>query len=402
MHILLVADGRSPIARGWLRSLLALDYHVTLLSTYPCEAPTGIEALHVLPVAFNRYAPASGSDLPKTNQTKVSFFIKTFRRPLSNLRYMLGPLSVQNSASRYRQLVELIKPDLVHALRIPFEGMLASYTPSEIPLAVSIWGNDLTLHAPHSRAMASATRRTLERADGLHADTQRDQRLAQEWGFPAGRPALVAPSNGGIDLDRIIRDQTPLPADYEAKIPENCTLVINPRGLRAYTCTNTFFDAIPLILQAKPDTAFLCPGMAGRPEAEQALSRIQGDERVILLPSLPQNQLWHLFTRCPVSISVTTHDGTPNTLLEAMACGSFPVAGDIEALREWLIQGKNGLLVNPHSPQELAEAVLVALNDPRLRTRGREVNLELVRQRAEVAHVRPKIAAFYQEILNMR
>jgi hypothetical protein len=52
MHILLVADGRSPITRRWIQGLLALRYAVTLVSTYPAEVVPGVEAQHVLPVAF--------------------------------------------------------------------------------------------------------------------------------------------------------------------------------------------------------------------------------------------------------------------------------------------------------------------------------------------------------------
>ncbi|MFZ3081028.1 MAG: glycosyltransferase family 4 protein, partial [Bellilinea sp.] len=126
------------------------------------------------------------------------------------------------------------------------------------------------------------------------------------------------------------------------------------------------------------------------------------DKRVVLLPALSQGQLWELFTRCPVSISVTNHDGTPNTLLEAMSCGSFPVAGNIESLREWIDPGVNGLLVDPGSPRELAAAILQALNDPGLRENANQANLDMIHNRAEVSHVRPKIAAFYQKVLEVR
>ena len=34
------------------------------------------------------------------------------------------------------------------------------------------------------------------------------------------------------------------------------------------------------------------------------------------------------------------HDGTPNTLLEGMACGCLPVAGDLDSIREWLKPGQ--------------------------------------------------------------
>jgi glycosyltransferase involved in cell wall biosynthesis len=68
-----------------------------------------------------------------------------------------------------------------------------------------------------------------------------------------------------------------------------------------------------------------------------------------------------LFRRAAVAVSPSTHDGTPNTLLEAMACGCFPVAGDLESLREWINPDVNGLLVDPGDPHALADAILTAL-----------------------------------------
>ena len=82
----------------------------------------------------------------------------------------------------------------MHALRIPYEGMLAAVTPVHIPFLVSIWGNDLTLHARTAPLMASRTRQALERADGLLADARRDLRLAREWGLREGAPTLAVPA----------------------------------------------------------------------------------------------------------------------------------------------------------------------------------------------------------------
>ena len=96
--------------------------------------------------------------------------------------------------------------------------------------------------------------------------------------------------------------------------------------------------------------------------------------QVRLLPYLSQHELWDLFLRSEVSVSVSAHDGTPNSLLEAMACGCFPVVGDIESLREWITPGVNGLLVDPDQPQAVAEAVLLALDLPDLRASAKERN----------------------------
>jgi len=400
MHILLVADGRSPITRRWLDSLLALHYQVTLVSSHPCEAPEGVLAMYVVPIAFSRLTAGSSTGQKSIPQPSLRrTLVKTFRGVFLTARYALGPMSVRYHATQYREIVRQVKPDLVHAMRIPFEGMLARHTPNGVPLAISIWGNDLTLHAPRSRAMGQITRQTLQRADGLHTDAQRDLRLAYDWGFSAERPGLVVPSNGGIDLERVQRVRAALPPELEARIPKDHSLVINPRGVRAYTRSDTFFQAIPQVLAQRPKTTFLCPAMAGEAEAERWAAAIQADERVVLLPNLSQGQLWDLFARCPVSISVTNHDGTPNTLLEAMSCGSFPVAGDIESLREWIEPGVNGLLVEPGSPSQLAAAILQALDDNNLRAKANQINLDMILERAEISHVRPKIAAFYQQVL---
>jgi glycosyltransferase involved in cell wall biosynthesis len=99
-----------------------------------------------------------------------------------------------------------------------------------------------------------------------------------------------------------------------------------------------------------------------------------------------------------VAVSPSTHDGTPNTLLEAMACGCFPIAGDLESLREWITPGVNGLLVDPEI-RALADAVLLALERPDLRARARVLNLRLVADRAEQGQVMQSAEIFYQDIL---
>jgi hypothetical protein len=405
MHILLIADGRSPITRRWIASIRALNYRISLLSSYPCDPLEGVERLDVLPLAFSRLAsqgskPASLQAQPGSGRRPR--ILSTSYRLLLTTRYFIGPLSVSAAASRYRRLLAELKPDLVHALRVPFEGMLASYTPPGIPLAVSIWGNDLTLHAPTSPGMRSLTRRTLQRADGLLTDVQRDQRLACAWGFQSGRPAEVVPGSGGIDLAALQQEIQPLPPGLEAMLPAGLPLVINPRGVRAYARTDTFFRSIPLILERRPDTGFVCPAMADQPQAHAWFERLKLDQRTVLLPILPQGQLWGLFRRSFAAASITTHDGTPNTLLEAMACGSFPIAGDIESLREWIEPGVNGLLVDPGDPAGLAAAVIHALDHPDLRKGAAEKNLALIAERAEISIVRRIVDRFYQTLAALR
>jgi glycosyltransferase involved in cell wall biosynthesis len=188
-------------------------------------------------------------------------------------------------------------------------------------------------------------------------------------------------------------------SQFDHLFPADTPLVVNPRGFRTGSVRqDTFFAAIPFILERRPSVWFACAAMAGQREALRAVGRYHLENKVTLLPHLPQTDLWGLFARAAVTVSVSQHDGTPNTLLEAMALGALPVAGDIESIREWITPGVNGLLVEPTKPNALAEAVLLALDSPSLRTRAAEVNAEIIAERASAETVREKIRIFYEGV----
>ena len=400
MHILIVADGRSPITARWVQGLLALNHRVTLVSTYPCAPLEGAEATHVVPVAFAELAGSQVSNIlpASVKQPGAGRRVRARARSfLTGFRYLLGPFSLNAYRLPFLNIIQQAKPDLVHALRIPFEGMLASFTPTDIPLLVSIWGNDLTLHAGRSAAMTRTTRRTLQRADGLLADAQRDLRLGGLWGFDTRKPSLAVPGGGGIDFMQMNRPHPERTSPVFEQFPQGVPLVINPRGFRPGSVRNdVFFQSIPLVLQRQPEARFICTAMAGQPEAFRWINRLKIRPYIFSLPYVPQVQLWELFRRAAITVSISAHDGTPNSLLEAMAFGCFPVAGDIESIREWITPGVNGLLVEPYKPQALAEAVLQALEHPELRARAADVNRNLIRQRADVTLVRAQLQVFLE------
>ena len=318
--------------------------------------------------------------------------VSRYRGLAATLRHWLGPLTISRLEQDYLTLLERLEPDLVHALRIPYEGMLASRTPPEIPLVISTWGNDFTFHAISNGVMGNATRRALLRADGLMADTIRDLRVARTWSFNPAKPAISLPGNGGIDLEEIEN----ITHGIGLAVPRQ---VINPRGFRSGSVRNdTFFKSIPLILALHPEVQFVCPWMAGQPEALRWVNKLRIFDNVSLLPMITQADLWREFARSLVSVSVSEHDGTPNSLLEAMAIGCLPICGDIESIREWIVNGDNGILVDPTDAYGLSEAVQRAILDESFRRNAAERNLELIRARAEVGTVRQQVVEFYNRM----
>lgn len=382
MRLLFVADGRSPIARSWIAYIQQAGHEVHLVSTFSCEPIAGLTSLQAVSVAFSR---AGRPVLPgKAPGGARGMSVRSW------IRHWLGPWTVRRAGQQVAAAVAEARPDLVHAMRIPFEGMLAASLPPEIPLVVSVWGNDFTLHAGASAGMRRWTRRCVERANGLHVDCRRDLDLAQAWGFDGARPSLVIPTNGGVRTEWF-RQAPPSVLPEESVVGSLLAglgprpVVVQPRGFRLYVRNDTFFRAVPEIVRQLPEVHFLCPGMQSEPEAEAWLRRLGIRHCVSLLPKLSPVEMAAVFQRAQVAVSPTTHDGTPNTLLEAMACGALPVAGDLDSLREWIEPGRNGLLVDPADPVGLAQAVVQGLRSSDLRRLAAEVNSRIVRERADYA-----------------
>jgi len=396
MRILILADGRSPIAQSWIRGRIEDGHEVHLVSSRAQEAAplSGLASFRCLPLISRPRGPnGQGASAAVTQRSAASLAASEFAL------HWLAPLWIAERAQRFVQIIHELQPELTHALRLPLEGMVAARAMERGvrpgPLAISIWGNDFTLHAPASPFMTLWTRRAMQRADALHVDCKRDLAAARSWGFERGRAVLVAPGNGGVRSEVFHPATQPAGWPQRWGLPADATVFVNPRGLRGYTRSDTFFKALPTVLRELPTAGFLCVGMAGSPLAEGWVRRLNLADPVRLLPALSPGEMAEVFQGALVSLSITTHDGTPNTLLEAMACGCFPIAGDIGSLREWIRDSENGYLVPPGDATALASAMISAARSPDLRMHAAQINARLVAGRGEARAVGRMINEFY-------
>jgi len=394
MRLLFLADGRSPISRSWIAHWIRLGDEVHLASTFACDPIPGLASFALAPVAFSGRVrgadwqsakPAGYHPAPRLRDSR---FISLRNR----IRHWLGPLTLSRAGRSFAYIVSRVQPDLIHAMRIPYEGMLAANAGLRIPLIVSTWGNDFTLHADSSPLMRHHTQWTMSVADALHSDCQRDVRLAQKWGFDAAKPTLVIPGNGGIETNVF----------HPPAAPVTEPIIFNPRGFRAYVRNDTFFKSIPLVLKEIPNAKFICASMAGQPEALNWLEKLNIAESVQLLAPMPHEQIAEIYRSAQIVVSPATHDGTPNSLLEGMACGCFPIVGDLESISEWIIDTQNGLLIDPASPAALADAIVRAIKNKDLRERAAGLNQEIIASRAEYARNMAKAEEFYQKVIGDR
>lgn len=390
MRILYIADGRSPIATNWIRYFAESEHEIHLISTFNCRPEMDLASFQTVSVAFS----GAKGNVP-SRRSRIGVASRT------KLRQWLGPFTVRRAARQVREQIEALQPDLIHAMRIPFEGMAAATADPKAPLLVSVWGNDFTLHARSSLFMRRLTRLAVTRATGLHVDCHRDLHLARLFGLRPDSETIVLPGGGGVRADVFY----PAEGGYLDEIspvfkevPRGVPLVVNPRGIRAYIRNDTFFKSIPTILQTYPNARFCCPDMAGHPMAQAHLDRLGIGNSVHLLPKLSPVEMGQLFRMAQVVISLSEHDGTPNTLLEAMASGCFPIAGDLASIREWIESGENGILLDAGDPQAVSSAVVEALSRDKLRADAASRNARMIEDRATYTKVMDAADAFYSRI----
>lgn len=413
MRICFIADGRSPITHQWVNYFPGAGHEVHLISTFPCDARPmpGVRVVQFA-LAFTQAMGANvvsgpdGSERDKQSDGLRPFRWRTVSQVLRRLDLgslwlkWVAPFSAIRLSGGVLRYVKSVQPDLVHALRIPCEAELAALAHCS-PLIVSVWGNDFTFVAGHSVVHGILTRHTLRRTDALTCDCQRDMHLARRWGLPADRFIGEFLTSGGVRLDIFNRDGTGDRLRKQLGIPAKAPVVLNPRGSRGYVRTDTFFRAIPAILRSYPDAIFVCVAMRQQTAAQAWVDQYGIEDSVRLMDPVPHHQMAQYYKLADIMISPTVHDGTPNTLVEGMACGCFPVYSDLPPTREWIEDGKNGKLFDPNRAASLADATVVALADPGLRQRAAEINWQLVNQRVDYARVMPRVEGFYKRVLQV-
>jgi glycosyltransferase involved in cell wall biosynthesis len=402
MRICFIADARSPIAENWILYFVFHGHDVAVISTYPCAGDRypNVSVSEVTSKLGRRAETNRNGGAPKRwSRWAAQIRYGPFADLSFRIQHRLEQFEVPGRTEIIRELLRQIKPELVHAMRLPFEGIMAARADPPAPLLISIWGNDLTLFAAKFPWTRRESQRALWRADALHCDCQRDLKLAGQIGFDLQKPSIVLPGGGGIQTDVFgEHSRDPLAMRRRFNIPEHAPLVCNPRGFRAYVRNEAFFRAIALTAEKRPEIVFAAVAMQGHPIAECWVSSLRIQQNVRLLPALSRYEMAELLRSSDIMVSPSEHDGTPNTLLESMAAGAFPIAGDIESVREWITDGFNGRLPLPTDPRQLSEAILAAISNAEWRHSAAAINRHLIEERAEYTSCMKKAEEFYQQV----
>jgi glycosyltransferase involved in cell wall biosynthesis len=393
MRLCFIADYGSPTASNWIGHFAQLGHEVHVLSTGAWTRKVGAVAVHGLGGASesraSRRRGGRGLADPNTLLGKVSTTV---------WRSAVLPYRLCRFARTVQERVVEIRPDLLHCLRIPIEGELGMLSGFR-PLLVSIWGNDLTLYSERSWFHRVLTYRVLRSADGVLADCRADLDRAIAMANTQRFETLVVPGGAGIRSELFRPGLVPPQVRQRFGISWAARVVLNARGVRAYTRHDTVFAAMRRVVGEFSDAVLVCVGLKGWAPAEKWIAQHQLGGRAILTEPLDQEEMSMLYRAAEVCVSITEHDGTPNSLLEAMASGAVPICGDLPSIREWIVPGINGDIVRADAPEMLATAIIGCLRDPGFCHKAAEYNQHLIRERATYPRCMSSVEQLYNDVV---
>jgi glycosyltransferase involved in cell wall biosynthesis len=352
----IIANPNSVHTRRWVRYFANCGYDIHLIGEKPLAG-----------------APPEG----------VTFHDLTRQTNVRKLRYIVWAHAV-------RRLVRKIRPDVLHAHQVASAGWLSAAAGYH-PLLVTSWGSDLLVGVQRSTTQRQLARWVLHRANYVTCVSSQLVEAARALGVDAARVELTP---WGVD--------TTVFHPGEA-INDRAPVVLSIRGLKAIYNPLVIAQAIPIVLGYRSDAHFVIRTYSVDAnlltEFERIVTAGGAAQAVEYVDDVHDDlAIAELYRQAAVAVSVPSSDGTPQSVLEAMACGTAPVVSDLPSLRDWLRPGVEGLFVPVSDAGALAEAVLHLLDDHGLRRSIQAAAVRMVRERADSRLWMQRYEQIYQQL----
>jgi glycosyltransferase involved in cell wall biosynthesis len=226
------------------------------------------------------------------------------------------------------------------------------------------------------------------------------------FGIPAESVFVV---HNGVDLERFAPRDTAL-ARAEVGLEPAVPVVGMFASFKTQKNHPMYFRMARQVLDRCPGATFLCVGGAlhgGLQGSDACEARMRGmvqemglRDRVRFVGNRDDLRPW--YAACDVTVLTSRREGTPNVLLESMACGVPVVATDV-ADNAWVVpDGRAGFIVPYDDDAAMSERVTALIGQPdRRREMSRQARAWVERE-FSLARLAAKTSAVYREVLDRR
>lgn len=360
-RLLLVADAASVHTQRWAHWSRSRGWSVTVASFRPAS----IEGVDVVPLGWRWSVPGRGTRM---------------HRIANRLGEAAAPV-------RVRLLARRLSPDIVHAHYVTSYGFWAAVS-GRHPLVVTAWGSDVLVSPRRSRLSRWLASFAVRRADMVTTVAPHMNDSVHHLGADADHVVAVP---FGVDTDRF--------TFAPRTAPQGALTVISTRNLDVVYDIGTLIRAVGRLVG---DGVTIRLRLIGDGPLRSTLARQVGDagldDVVEFVGRVAHEELVAHLRSADVFVSSAVSDGNNVSLNEAMACGAFPIATDIDANRQWITHGANGLLYSPGDDMDLARQLMTVVRSPRWVADAAQPNRSIVEREASWANATARMEQLYDAL----
>ena len=331
------------------------------------------------------------------NETLGNINLYTLKTVPPQLRVISRFPNLLTNMIQTRCLIKELNPDLLHAHFITNYGKLGLLSGFH-PFVVSAWGSDILVDSKRSGGAKWMTRQVLRKADLITCDGQNTGREMMELGANCDKIVLVLHGVNLAEFNPARNDET---LRNDLQISDSPVVACFTSSLHPKYDVETLIRSIPLVLEQVPRAKFLITGEGEQLDMLMNLAKVLDiQDSVRFVGKLPHDRLPYYLTLADVFVRIPLSEGGIAVgLLEAMACGVAPIVTDVGDYRSWIRNGENGFVIPVRNQKELADRIIRLLGDEHLRRNMENINLELVKERADYEREMRKMEGLYEGLI---
>ena len=296
-------------------------------------------------------------------------------------------------ASEILQVSQKFALDLVHvhyAIPHSVSAFLAKMV-TGVPYMVTFHGSDVTILG-RDPSFLPINAMSLEKADGLSAVSEYLRKQVLET-LGLKKEVSVIPNFVNSEVFR------PGESDVTRRYKGCQVVVTHVSNFRPIKRVEDLVRAMSIVIREAQDTRLMLVGEGPERQGIELLVKELGLQRNVLMTGF-RSDVPELLRCSDILVLCSDNESAGLTLLEAMSSG-LPVVGTrVGGIPEIIEDGRNGFLVPPRSPDELADRILRLTLDRELRLRMGEEGRRTVLKHFAADRVVPMYEEAYRRIVS--
>jgi len=251
-----------------------------------------------------------------------------------------------------------------------------------------------------NRMLRSFEKGLMERAAALIAvSLYTKKELMDFYKMPEERIRVIY---NGVDVEKFRPQPNKDEIRQKLGFREDSRLILCVGRLYHRKGLSTLLRAVPKVVSTFDDVRFVVAGRGLGGEEKELLSlaaRLKVKDLITFTGYFPDEELPNLYAASDVFVLPALYENFPFVILESQASGLPVISTRVGGIPEYIIEGENGLLIDPGKPEQLADAMITLLSDTNLIVKLGKAGRKRVEEKFAWPQIIDQVIETYRNVL---